>query len=182
MTLNEHCEKLVQQVKATNLHLQLSENQISLKICIRKKFIENEIPAHLLEPTTEALQTQIKLLEQNLKFKSTAFDDLETKAKNLNAELLKKSDELFHTKNELTKQQGVVKEMSTEIEILQTTSKNLKSERLRFEKQLHSSKKDVEKKEVELIADLNKAKEIIERKETKIKDMSDVQENLKMNC
>ena len=96
----------------------------------------------------------------------------------MNAELLQKSYQLFHIKNELTTQHGVVKEMNNAIEILQKTSKNLKSESLWFEKKLISSKKDAEKKEVELIADLKKAKEIIEKRETTIKDMSDAQENL----
>ena len=64
----------------------------------------------------------------------------------MNAELAKKRDDLFHAKLELTKQPGVVKEVTTENENLKQTMKNLKSERVRVEKELNKFIKSDEKK------------------------------------
>ena len=58
MNASECCEKLLQQVKGSNLHYTLSENAFSVEIKIKKRFIDQK-PASDLFQKPSSLQNQI---------------------------------------------------------------------------------------------------------------------------
>ena len=58
MNASECCEKLLQQVKGSNLHYTLSENAFSVEIKIKKRFIDQKPASDLLQKSS-SLQNQV---------------------------------------------------------------------------------------------------------------------------
>ena len=83
MNASECCEKLLQQVKGSNLHYTLSENAFSVEIKIKKRFIDQKPASDLLQKSS-SLQNQVsrnpfpekKVLRKNIQ-KNLNFHDVQ---------------------------------------------------------------------------------------------------------
>ena len=83
MNASECCEKLLQQVKGSNLHYTLSENAFSVEIKIKKRFIDQKPASDLLQKSS-SLQNQVsrnpfpgkKVLRKNIQ-KNLNFRDVQ---------------------------------------------------------------------------------------------------------
>ena len=71
------CESILKNIKASNLHYKLNENQFSLQVTIRKKFIDDKIPIPGKCSNLEALLSEVNELKNRLNAKIQMVEEVE---------------------------------------------------------------------------------------------------------
>ena len=183
MNPSEYCDKIVRNIKVSNLHYIMKENPFSLQITIRKKFIDNQHPLEKLSMVNEVtsgkfeLELEIDNLKKKLETKTNEAERLHSTNQDLMLEINDVSDELFNTKVELTKQNGRLKDSFDQCEKLETVADNLKNETKVLIKIAEGKFKELndevkaKKYEVDQLSDENKQLlEIISAKKTELTD------------
>ena len=122
MDPNTYCDSILKNIKASNLHYILNENPFSLKVTIRKKFIENRIPIPGESSNLEALQSEVNELKNSLQAQIRKVEEVEQENFKLKASLHEISDELVDTKADVSKNE----EVSAEVVKLKSMNDNLK--------------------------------------------------------
>ena len=100
MNPSECCDKIIQKIKISNLHYMIIENPFSVKITIRKKYIEER---NQLNFKNDCDTVEVGALKEKLEMKNQECQRIEKDKMNLTSELKIVSDELYATKIELSK-------------------------------------------------------------------------------